>query len=289
PTDAFSLSSSSVTFNATQGGVAPPPQVVNVTVNSGAVFFSTSSTGTAFFQSFALTGATTGQITITPGSTFAAGTFTGAITVNGCSNAFGPCNHVAGSPKTINVTYNVAGLSSMPAQLDFSATTGSNPPSKTSTLAIAGGSASWVSSISYSPSGINWLSVNPASGALTPSAASQTLTFTANTAGLAAGVYNATATFSSGGSLTASVTVTLSIGDPGVNFVAPYVVGSGVSGTVIIRGRGFAALNPSTLSVQVNSTPVTASIVSDTEIHATYPALAAGTYSISVGDGGAPL
>src|SRR5687767_4053534 len=89
--DAFSLSSTSVTFNASQGGAAPAPQVVNVTVNSGAVFFSTTHTGSMFGQTFALTGDTTGQITITPGGTVTAGSFSGAITVNGCSNFFGPC------------------------------------------------------------------------------------------------------------------------------------------------------------------------------------------------------
>jgi hypothetical protein len=77
----------------------------------------------------------------------------------------------------------------------------------------------------------------------------------------------------------------LSVGDPSVNFVAPYVVPAGVGGNVIIRGRGFAALNPGTLSVQFNTTAAaTASIVSDTEIQAAQPA-AAGTYTISVSDG----
>src|SRR2546425_406012 len=73
---------------------------------------------------------------------------------------------------------------------------------------------------------------------------------------------------------------------PSVNFVAPYVVPAGAGGDVIIRGRGFSALSPDTLSVRFNSTlATTAVVVSDTEIHATYPSLAAGSYSISVGSG----
>ena len=76
-----------------------------VFVGTGAVAISTSQSGGRFFHSFAITGNTTGQITITPGVTFDAGSFVGTITVNGCSNAFGPCNHVAGSPKTITVTW----------------------------------------------------------------------------------------------------------------------------------------------------------------------------------------
>src|SRR3954451_24893923 len=93
PAGAFSVSSSSVTLNATQGGATPPPQVVELSTNSGvfvgtgAVAISTSQSGGRFFHSFAITGNTTGQITITPGVTFDAGSFVGTITVNGCSNS----------------------------------------------------------------------------------------------------------------------------------------------------------------------------------------------------------
>jgi hypothetical protein len=46
----------------------------------------------------------------------------------------------------------------------------------------------------------------------------------------------------------------------------------------------------SKLTVQLNSTPITASLVSDTEIQATVPGtLTAGTYSIAVSDGVTPL
>src|SRR5205085_10899103 len=63
----------------------------------------------------------------------------------------------------------------------------------------------------------------------------------------------------------------------------PYVVPAGAGGNVIIRGRGFSALSPGSLSVQFNSTPaINAVVVNDTEIQATYPPLAAGSYSISV-------
>ena len=72
-----------------------------------------------------------------------------------------------------------------------------------------------------------------------------------------------------------------------VNFVAPYVVPDGAAGEVIIRGRGFSALNAESLSVQFNSIlAISRTIVSDTELRAAYPALASGTYSISVSSSG---
>ena len=219
PTSAFTLSSSSVSFNATQGGATPPPQIVEISSNggvfvgTGVIAISTSQSGTGFFHSFAITGNTTAEITITAASTFAAGSSVGTITVNGCSNVFGPCNHVAGSPKTITVSYNVLGLSSTPAQLAFFATAGSNPSSKTTTLALAGGTGSWTASTNQS-----WLSVSPTSGTLNSSA--QTVTFNVDSSALTAGIYNATATFTAN-SVNTSVAVTLTVSNPSVDFVWP--------------------------------------------------------------------
>ena len=291
---AISLSATSVTFNAAQGGAVPADQVVNVSVNggvfvgTGVVAITTSQSGGRFNHRFDITGTSAGEITITPGVTADAGSFTGTITVNGCSNSVGPCNHVAGSPQTINVAYNVAGLSANPDRLAFFATTGSNPASKTITLAMAGGSASWTSHISVGMT-TNWLSATPSSGLLNSSAPSQIVTLNVNTTALSEGVYTGGVQFTNGGSLAKWIGVTLILSNPMVNFVSPYVVPAGVPGDVIIRGHGFARLT-NTLVVQLNGTPITASVVSDTEIQATVPgSLAAGAYAISVSDGGTPL
>src|SRR5581483_5203345 len=86
------------------------------------------------------------------------------------------------------------------------------------------------------------------------------------------------------------VTVTLPVGDPSVNFVAPYVVPVGNAGSVIIRGVGFSTLSRDSVLVQFNSTPATtAPVVSDTEIRATHPPLSTGAYSISVSSGAASI
>jgi hypothetical protein len=64
--------------------------------------------------------------------------------------------------------------------------------------------------------------------------------------------------------------------------VSPRMVVAGASGNVILRGHGFT----SSTTVTFGSTPAaTASFVSDTEIHASYPPLAAGTYPISLSSG----
>jgi hypothetical protein len=295
PADAFTLSSTSVSFNGTQDGSAVPSQSVGVDVRSGeASYVSTSQTGEMFWHQFTdhsynLVGHTApvGPIEIWPQAPAEVGSFSGTITVNVCKLPYSePCVHLAGSPKTINVGYNVLGLSITPAQLTFSST-GSNPETRTATLAATAGAASYTWQVSYSSAATDWLQVMPING--TPdlsSNGSQTLMFDVKAAGVPAGVHSATVTFSNGASFRAQMTVTLFVGDPTVNFVAPYVVPAGPGGNVIIRGRGFSALSPDTLSVHFNGTPaLTAAVISDTEIRATYPPLVAGSYSISVGSG----
>src|SRR5262245_19190903 len=113
----YTLSSNSVAFSANQGGATPPAQVVTVTVTSGTLFVKTSQAGNTFSHTFSSTGPTTGQITITPGVTFNAGSFSGSITVHACTDAF--CqNDITVSPKTIDVTYTVTGLGVAPAALN---------------------------------------------------------------------------------------------------------------------------------------------------------------------------
>jgi IPT/TIG domain-containing protein/BACON domain-containing protein len=282
----YSLSSSSVAFSANQGGAAPPQQVVTVSVTSGTLFVKTSQTGNNFGHTFSLTGPMTGQITITPGVTFNAGSFAGTITVHACTDA--SClNDIAGSPKTIDVTYTVTGLGVAPTALNFESTTGQMPSPQDVTLSlIPGGSASWTSSVNYTSGASGWLTLGPASGSVdTP----QTVSLGVNAAPVSAEVRTATVTFTAG-ALTQNVAVTYTISSPRVDFVSPYVAASGVDGTVILRGHGFFSLNSGTTTVDFG-TAATSSvlILSDTEIQAVYPGLTAGSYNITVSDAGAPF
>ena len=106
--DAFSLSASSISFTAPQGGSAPAAQSVTLTVLRGSVFVATSQSGAGqFSHNFQITTTTTGVINITPFAPTNPGTTTGTITVRGCSNPTCDGTDVAGSPKTITVSYTV--------------------------------------------------------------------------------------------------------------------------------------------------------------------------------------
>jgi hypothetical protein len=282
--DAFSLSSTSATFSATQGGSAPAPQTVLVGVNFGTVFIGTTQSGGQFSHVFQITGPTTGHIVITPAPPTAAGTFTGTITVRGCSTDTCIGGDVAGSPKIINVTYTVSGtptLTSNPSTVDFQTSTGITPAAKTLNLSSSTGTSGWTRFINYTSGSGNWLDVSPAAAPSLPT----TVTLNVTTVP-PAGTHTAIVTFNAGG-ITRDVPVSLTVSDPRVNFVAPYVVTTATAGVnVILRGFGFSTLAAGTLQVQFGATPaVPASFVSDTEILATLPALDAGTYTISVGDG----
>jgi hypothetical protein len=283
--DAYSLSASALTFNGTQGGGQPTPQVVNLSVNSGTVFVGTTQTGAGFSHAFNITGPTTGQITVTADSPSLPGTYTGTIVVRGCRDAFCAAGDVTGSPKTINVTYVVAGAPRLQVStqtVSLASNTGATPPPQTVTLQVTGGgSTAWTSSVNYTSGTPNWLTLTPASGTLNPS---QDIAFSVATAPSAAEVRTAEVTFSAG-ALAAVVSVSYTISDPGVTFVAPYVGTAGIGGNAIVRGHGFSALNPSTAVVRFGGTPSAATIVSDTEIRAAYPALAAGSHSVEIADG----
>jgi hypothetical protein len=286
--DAFSISTSVVNFSATQGGAAPAQQIVNVVVNSGTVFVATTQSGGNFGHSFSITGQTTGRITITPATPVTPGNSTGTITVRGCSNETCTAADVAGSPKTITVNYAVAAaptLTSTPHTVSFFTATGALPPSRSVDLALSTGSTTWTSSIVYTFGPPGWLSVTPTSGLLPQAAVLRVVSLPP---GAGTFTVSANVTFTAG-LVTRTVPVTLTVNDPGVYSVAPYIATVGVGGEVFLRGYGFSVLDPATLQVQfAGLRALTATIVSDTEIRATYapmtPAVTPGNVGISVSD-----
>jgi len=284
--DAFSLSASAITFTAPQGGAAPAAQSVTITVLSGSVFVSTSQSGAGqFSHNFQITGPTTGVININPFAPTNAGATTGTITVRGCSNPTCDGSDVAGSPKTITVNYTVTpapALTATPASLAFETTAGNNPAQQFITLRLTNATANWMAGLpAYTGAGTGWLSVTPTADALDPVNPTDQVAFNVNTTGLSAGSYGATVTFTAG-ALTRTVPVTLNINALGVNFVAPYVATAQVGGEVIIRGYGLASVTAVNFGGAAAVGPIS---VSDTEIRATHPALAAGTYQVNVTGG----
>jgi len=287
--DAFTVSPSSISFTATQGPIAPTGQMVTVTVLRGSVFFgnNTVTQNGGFFtrQPITFPTPTTVQFFIQPETPFTPGTFTGSVTVRGCSNPTCSGSDAAGSPKIIPITYTVtpfAGLTITPANIDFVTRTGALPAAKTATLAQSSGSALWTSVTNYTSGTTGWL--GPMSGTLNPS---DTVTFNVTDASTAE-VREATVTFTAG-AFTKTVPVSLVINDPRANFVSPYVVPANSTGNVIIRGYGFSTLT-GPIQVLFGATPATTAFVSsDTEIGATFPALGAGSYPITVKDASTTL
>ncbi len=68
---------------------------------------------------------------------------------------------------------------------------------------------------------------------------------------------------------------------PVVRFVAPYVATAGVPGTAVIRGQGFQKFSITGVSFGV-AAATAFTVVNDTEILASYPALAAASYPVQI-------
>lgn len=228
------------------------------------------------------TGSDEGTLYIVPHQPTALGrgVYTDSIRVNACADM--SCNnHLRGSPKTINVTYTVTeGGEYTPdvAQLVYEARSMQAAPSQTFDFSYNSVSSAWVAEVVYQD-GAGWLTATPASGdvlAGTPG------TITLDASGLAAGLYRADLVIrSESGVVSTQIPVTYLVQDADVQYVSPYVAISDESRETIIRGIGF---NDSAVSdVRFGVTSASSfSVISDTEIVATYPSLTAGVYPVSV-------
>lgn len=139
----FELSSSSLQFTAVSGWATPPPQQVAVIVRGGPLYLTVASSGAAVAS--AVSDPARGTLTVSVPTPGAPGTLTGTVTVR----AYLDAEHgreVAGSPRTLAVTYVVA-PSDAPVisvaagtSLSFTATAGrAAPPPRTFDVAIANG------------------------------------------------------------------------------------------------------------------------------------------------------
>jgi IPT/TIG domain-containing protein len=170
----LSVSTSSINFTANHNAAAPAPQAIGVSINGGSLFAAIASvTGTGFSASFRVNNETTGTITVTPDApTMAPGTYTGTITLRGCTDALCIGGDVAGSPRVIGVSYAIqpAGLAASPPSLNFSQPEGgAAPAAQVVTISeISGSSYPWTASILYGLAS-GWLSVNSKSDASGPS------------------------------------------------------------------------------------------------------------------------
>ena len=229
-----------------------------------------------------VTGTDQGTLYIVPHqpTTLGRGVYTDSIRVNACEDA--SCSrHLGGSPQTINVTYTVTeGGEYTPdvTQLVYEARRMQSGPAQTVDFDYNSVVSSWVAEIDYHD-GSGWLSATPDSGEIR---AGTPVTISLTAAGLEAGLYHADLVVrSESGVVSTRVPVTYLVQEADVQYVSPYVAISGESKKTIIRGIGF---NDSTVSdVRFGDASASSfSVLSDTEIVATYPSLAAGAYPVSV-------
>lgn len=182
--------------------------------------------------------------------------------------------------KDIPITLKIASITTDPSNIILSATNGSSSNTEPLNISYSLGSSSWQASVNYK-SGSGWLNLSSLSGSNLPEI------INVYAIGQTDGLYEADIIITADGS-TKTIPVTYTVGSPGVNFVAPYVGTSSRAGDVIIRGLGFNAL--ASITVSFGSTAATSiNLISDTEIHASYPAMSQGVYPINVSDGGTAL
>lgn len=196
---AIGLSPTSLSFTAQQGGGNPTAQSVTISnTGGGTLSWSVSHDATWLGHTPSTgTGAGTMTISVTTG-TLTAGTYSGQITLW----------PTGATPVVLPVTFTVTAAPAItlaPSGLSYAATQGAaNPTSQNVSLTNSGGTLNWTVSDDAA-----WLTVSPTSGS-----GSRTLTTSVNTAGLAAGTYNATVTASAAGTTSKTVTVTLTVNAP---------------------------------------------------------------------------
>jgi hypothetical protein len=202
----LTVTPSSLSFTATQGGSSPAAKTLSVSNTGGGSMDWTASETASWLSVSPASGTNAGTITVTPSITgLAAGTYTTDVTVT--------ADGATGSPKTIAVTLTVdppvpPALSVSPTTLAFTATQGgANPAAKTAAVTNTGGGTLDVTASDDAA----WLAVTPAS-ATVPA----TLTVTPSITGLASGSYTATVTVTAttagatGSPKTIAVTLTVS-------------------------------------------------------------------------------
>jgi hypothetical protein len=209
--DAYNISPTSLAFAGRGGGPRPASQDVQVTSTGSQIYLKTEVSGAAVESAVVtVTGSSTAVVTVQGASPIAVptGTSTATVKIIGCADPV--CSsEVAGSPKTVAVTYvkTDGGLTGSPGALTFTQPFGGAAPASQSVALedVGGGSFAWSSSVSYQ-SGSGWLTVSPQSGAALPATALISVTPPA-----AGGTYQATVQFAVGSTSVFPVTVTYSV------------------------------------------------------------------------------
>ena len=203
----FTIASNTVHFAADINGATPPQQAVGGTISgvTGTVylFVTTTSNGIAN-ASVQVTGANTGQLTLTAKAPAALGLgkYSDTVSIRACLDT--ACSQpIGGSPQTITVTYDVTGLLPALSSITLASTEGLGSAHVTLNLVNGSGTNAYTTTVTYGPGATGWLNV-PSSG----SSASPSLDVYGGP--LLAGAYTATLVVSAGSS-SVSIPVTYTV------------------------------------------------------------------------------
>jgi hypothetical protein len=214
---ALSVPVTPLTFNAAAGAANVPTQAVAVSSVGSHLDFRlapTTSSGGNWLDAYAVrNGTTPAQVTVAVNAAaLAPGAYSGTVIVTSANDPSGakiiPVNFTIAAAFTIETT---------PTSLSFGAVAGSSPGAQTLAIRTTEQTSSYTATANVTtPAGGTWLSVTPASGAISPTPTN--LSVSINTAGLGPGSYSGSIVVAVEGAGNTPVTVPVNL-----TIVAPLV------------------------------------------------------------------
>ncbi len=246
----LSVTPGSLSFSYQIGGTAPAAQTL--AISGAATTYTVATAGGTWLTATPTSGGTSGSASVAVSTTgLAAGSYSGSVTVTAAGSTGSPLT----IPVTLNVTAATPALAVSPASLSFAYQVGGSVPAAQS-LAISGAATTYT----VTAAGGTWLSVTPASGGTSGSAA-----VSVNPATLAAGTYSGTVTITAPGSTGSPKAVPVTL-------------------TVTPAATSNLTVSPASLSFayQLGGVAPTAQTLAISGVASTYTATAAGGTWLSV-------
>ena len=287
-TNATVASPSSLQFNMVAGN-APAPQSITLS-NGGNPVTPTSATNYSSSSWFtvSLNGNAVDVSTTAAALSLSPGNYTGLVRIVHPGGTIIPTVRLTVTAQTLTVSPDltfVIDTSTQAADLTQTVTVGTN--------FIPAGAVDWSASVFWGGSPNQWLTVTPASGdtqstntfsvTIDPSEIGDLLNRWPNNGQLIDHTVDITISSTTPGVQSATLTVTLNIDYPHALTVSPNVAVTGATEEFILRGWGFSGLTSQILYCGAQAA-TSYTVLSDVEVRATCPALAAGNYEMRFDD-----
>lgn len=281
---AIGLSQTNLAFTGTAGGTNPTNQSFTISNTGGGTLTWTAGDNASWLTLSPITGTNTGTVTTSVNLTgLAAGTYSGTITVA----ATGATSKTLAVTLTVNAPTSTAGFTVSPSNLSYAGTVGG--PTVVAGVTITNTGSAPLTVTWYDP--INWLVATSGDTVTMAPGGTATITHTASTAGLSAGIYTGTATISGGG-VTKQVPITFTISSststPVIGFNVPNLALTGTAGgtnpatqsfTVSNTGGGTLTWTASDSATWLTLSPASGTNTGTIAASVNLTGLAAGTYS----------